>query len=81
MPSTNRRSVVHAALLVALALALLFGLRGLPAAAAEGEAQVTVVRELTERRAEYSSTYLLSNGAFRTVFSQAPVNYEAADGR
>jgi len=81
MSHASRGIVVRTVLLVALALALLFGLRGLPAAAADGEARVTVVRELTERRAEYSSTYLLSSGAFRTVFSQAPVNYEDAGGR
>ena len=75
-----RRVTVYSVLLVTLALALLLGLRGLPSAAAEGEAAVTVVRELTERRTEYGTSYVLSNGLYRTVLSQAPVHYKDPAG-
>jgi RHS repeat-associated protein len=84
MPSTDRhspgRAVLVAALLVALVLVLPLSLLGLPSAAAEDEDAVTVVRELTERRTEYGTTYLLSNGLYRTVLSQAPVHYQDAAG-
>ena len=33
-----------------------------------------------EKRAEYSNTYLLSDGQYRCVTYQSPVNYQAADG-
>ncbi len=74
------RVTVYSVLLVTLALALLLGLRGLPSAAAEGEAEVTVVRELTERRTEYGTTYVLSNGQYRTVISHGPVHFKDATG-
>jgi hypothetical protein len=65
-------------LLLALAGLLLWGER---AAAEEPVAEApVVVRELTERRTQYGATYLLSNGAFRTVLSQAPVHFKDADG-
>ena len=75
-----RRITVGSILLVTLAFALLLGLRGLPSAAAEGEAEATIVRELTERRTEYGTTYLLSNGQYRTVISHGPVHYRDAAG-
>jgi RHS repeat-associated protein len=75
----SRRSV-RTALFVLLALALALALGSLPSAGAEAEDAPTVVREICERRSPYASTYLLSNGQFRTVFSQSPVNYEGADG-
>jgi RHS repeat-associated protein len=40
----------------------------------------TVVREVIEKRAVYSNTYLLSNGQYRCVSYGSPVNYRAADG-
>jgi hypothetical protein len=71
---------VRTALFVLLALALALALGGLPSAAAEDEVAVTVVRELTERRTEYGTTYLLSSGLYRTVLSQAPVHYRDPAG-
>lgn len=79
---TGARSTraIRASILVVLALALLFGLRALPSAAAEGDAAVTVVRELTGRRTAYGTTYLLSNGQFRTVISHDPLHFKDAAG-
>lgn len=76
----KRRVSLRTSLLLLLVLVLPLGVGGLPSAAVGDEVGVTVVRELTERRTEYASTYLLSNGQLRTVFSQAPVNYKDADG-
>jgi len=42
--------------------------------------EVRILRELPELRGAYQSTYLLSNGQYRSVFSQAPVHYEDERG-
>ena len=41
---------------------------------------MTVVRELTERRTQYGTSYLLSNGLYRTVISHGPVHYKDPAG-
>jgi RHS repeat-associated protein len=71
---------VRTSLLVLFVLASALGLGSLPSAAADDEHAVTVLRELSERRTEYGTTYLLSNGQFRTVLSQSAVHYKDADG-
>jgi len=40
----------------------------------------TVLKELTAKRTEYSTTYQLSNGQLRTVFSASPVHYQDSSG-
>ena len=40
----------------------------------------TVVRELAAERTEYSTTYQLSDGTYRVVYSQTPVHYRDAAG-
>ena len=67
-------------------LVLSLALSGAPnltgSALAEGgvSTDVAIVRELTANRTAYGSTYLLENGAYRTVLSQSPVHYQDAAG-
>jgi hypothetical protein len=61
-----------------LLLLLTFVSLALAGAAAAGAP--TIVREIPEKRAQYSTTYLLNNGAFRTVSYQAPVNFRDQSG-
>jgi len=77
--STAARSRVRtcqcASLHVLLLLLTSLALTGVAAAGAP-----TVVRELPEERTQYSTTYLLSNGTFRAVLVQEPVNFKDASG-
>jgi len=43
-------------------------------------AEVRILREVPELRGAYHSTYRLSNGQYRSVFSQAPVHYQDERG-
>ncbi len=79
----HRHRFATASLAVLLALTLtLLGLllsRSAPAAEEPSE-EAQVVRELPSKRQIYSTRFLLDNGQFRTVFSQAPVHYKDAEG-
>ena len=73
------------AICLVLVLALAVGFYFLVAseeAPAEGEKDPApkVLRELTEKRQVYSTTYLLDNGQRKTVISTVPVHYEDASG-
>ena len=69
------RTGYHAPLLLLLLL-----LAGLMLAAAAAASEPSVVRELPDKRTQYSSTYLLSDGGLRAVLYQSPVNYKDAAG-
>ena len=77
----HRHSLAAASLVVLLALAALAlsVTRSAPAAEEPSDGPA-VVRELPGKRQVYSSRYLLDNGQFRTVFSQAPVHYKDSEG-
>ena len=78
-----RRLALGICLLAVLAAALgAASLVGVASVRAEEAlpAEPTVVREVPSKRAEYSNTYLLSNGQYRCVSYQSPVNYKAEDG-
>ena len=72
----------HRPLFILLAALVFFGFAAAFVAPAMGAAEddATVVRELTGMRNQYSSTYLLDNGFYRTVFSQEPVHFKDASG-
>ena len=69
-----------------LVLALLFTslpLGGMVASAAEVNDEntiITVEKELTEYRTEYSKTYLMSNGTLESVISANPMHYKNDSG-
>jgi RHS repeat-associated protein len=68
-------------LLVPAVLGLAAVLLASPACAADlPSPEPTVVREVVEKRAEYSNTYLLSDGQYRCVSYASPVNYLANGG-
>ncbi|MEI6501635.1 MAG: DNRLRE domain-containing protein, partial [Armatimonadota bacterium] len=79
----SRRLALGICLLTVIAVSLGLGaaLAPTPAMAdAASEQRATVVREEPGKRAEYSTSYLMSDGTNRTVFSQGPVHYLDENG-
>ena len=67
----HARAVVGFSAVVVIALAAItLGFVGVAVAGSPAKASSpTIVKELTDKRGEYSTTYQLSNGQLRTVFS------------
>jgi len=72
----TRLTAIVCCIIAAAGILIAEALRAAPAVAAEP----TVVRELVKERTTYATTYELSNGQRRVVFSQVPVHFQDEAG-
>jgi|GEM_PF-994320 len=72
----TRLTAIVCCIIAAAGILIAEALRATPAVAAEP----TVVRELVKERTTYATTYELSNGQRRVVFSQVPVHFQDEKG-